>query len=98
MKKTDTHIKTPTKKKDELYQETQWSPQKQSERRNPGSNQWGFHTDVTRNGQTKRTGGSQVIPWLEYEKKKQVNYLIGALNKHQSEEENARNREIHELR
>jgi hypothetical protein len=32
------------------------------ERRNPASNQWEFHRDVTRHDQPKHTGGTQEIP------------------------------------
>jgi hypothetical protein len=81
MKKMDTQIH-----KDKLYQGTQQSPQEHPER----SNQWEFHRDVTRHGQPKYTGGTQEIPAQknkEYEKtQKQINEIIGALNKHQTKQ------------
>jgi hypothetical protein len=63
MKKMDTQFQTPTKK---LCQGTQWSPQEHHERRNPASNHWEFHGDVTRHGQAKHTGGTQ--EFQKYEK------------------------------
>jgi hypothetical protein len=48
--------------KDKLYQGTQRSTQEHPERRNPESNQWEFHRDVTRHGQPKCIGDTQEIP------------------------------------
>jgi hypothetical protein len=63
MKKMDTQIQTTFQQnKDKLYQGTQQGPQEHSERGNPASNQWEFHTDDTRHGQPKRTGSTQEIP------------------------------------
>jgi hypothetical protein len=81
---------------------TQWSPQEHAARRNPASNQWEFHTDDTRHGQLKHIRNTQDISNnknKEYEKtQKQINEIIGALNKHQNETEYTINREINELK
>jgi hypothetical protein len=75
-----------------LCQGTQWRPQGHPERRNPGNNHWEFHGAITRHGQPKCTRGTkkfQDTKNKEYEKtQKQINELVGALNKHQSETEN----------
>jgi hypothetical protein len=82
----------PNKIKIVLYQGTQWSPQEHPERRNTASNQWEFHRDDTRHGQPKCTGGTQEIPgkekWKIWENTKQINEIIGALNKHPNERQN----------
>jgi hypothetical protein len=49
-------------KQDKLWQRTQWSPQEQSERRNPASNQWELYRDYTGYGQPKYSGDTQEIP------------------------------------
>jgi hypothetical protein len=61
MKKTEAQIQTPMKQ-DKLWQRTQWSPQEQSERRNPASNQWELYRDYTGYGQPKYSGDTQEIP------------------------------------
>jgi hypothetical protein len=61
MKKTDTRSRL-QQNKDKLHQRTQWSPQEHPERRNPESNHWEFHGDVTRHGQPKCKRGTQEIP------------------------------------
>jgi hypothetical protein len=61
MKKIDTQFQT-QQNKDKLYKGTQWSPQEQPERWNPARNHWEFHGDGARQGQPKRTGGTQEIP------------------------------------
>jgi hypothetical protein len=43
-------------------QRTQWSPQEQSERRNPASNKREFYRDDTGYGQLKCTGDTQEVP------------------------------------
>jgi hypothetical protein len=45
-----------------LCQRTQWSPQEQSERRNPASNQWELYRDDTEYGQPQCIGDTQEIP------------------------------------
>jgi hypothetical protein len=73
---------------------TQWSPQEQSERRNPTSNQWDFHRDDTEHGQPKCTGDTE-----EYEKAQEwIKKTIEKLYKHQSETKNTINRQTNELR
>jgi hypothetical protein len=58
-----------------------------SERKNSVSNQWEFHRDGTRHGHDSKN--------KEYKKtQKQINEIIGALNKYQSETENTINREL----
>jgi hypothetical protein len=88
--------------KDKLWQRTQQSPQEHSERRNPASNHWEFHGDITRHGQPKHTKALKKFQDnknKEYEKtQKQINEIVGALNKHQKETENSINREINEWR
>jgi hypothetical protein len=48
--------------KERLSQGTQQSPQEHTERRNPPTNHWEFHSDVNRQDQPKCTGGNQEIP------------------------------------
>jgi histidinol dehydrogenase len=72
-----------------------------AQRRNPASNHWEFHGDVTRHGQQNVQEAFkkfQDTKNKEYKKtQKQINELIGALNKHQNETESTINREINEL-
>jgi hypothetical protein len=108
MKKMDTQIKTPKKKKkkpnknkEKLCHGTQQSPKEHPKRSNPASNQSEFHRDVIRHGQPKCTAGTQKFQDnknKEYEKIQQTNEIIADLNKYQSETENTTNREINELR
>jgi hypothetical protein len=51
MKKMDTQIQTPSKRRETIPK----NPMK------PTTNQWEFHRDVTRHGQPKGMGGTQEI-------------------------------------
>jgi hypothetical protein len=60
MKKMNTQIQTPTKQR-YTTSSNSTKPKEQLERRNPASNHWEFHGDVTRHGQPKRTTGTQEL-------------------------------------
>jgi ribulose bisphosphate carboxylase small subunit len=72
------------------------NPKEHSERRNPANNHWEFHGNVTRHDQTKVQEALkkfQDTKDKEYQKtQKQINEIIGGLNKHQNETENSINR------
>jgi phosphopentomutase len=97
MKKMDTQFLTLTNK-DKQHQGTQWCPQEHSQRRNPASNHWEFHgdvTDIVNQNVQDALKQFQDTKNKEYEKtQKQIHELRRALNKHQNETENTINREI----
>jgi hypothetical protein len=78
--------------KDKQFQGTQWCPQENSQRRNSASIQGEFHTDVTRQvtqNVQEALKKFQDNKNKEYEKtQKQINEIIVALNKNQSETDN----------
>jgi hypothetical protein len=101
MKKTDTQIHTLTKQR-QTIQRTQGSPQehlKEEILQAITENFMKMLLDIVNQNVQEALKKFQEDKNKEYEKtKKQINEIIGALNKTQNETENIINREINELR